>query len=111
MRHNGSTMPNKSKPKVRKLWSTGNISDLIGVNPKKVADWIDLGELKNVTLPGLDERRVHREELRRFLERYEFVWALRELDIEEGLIVSAASRKAQDVPLPPPAAPAKKKAK
>ncbi len=80
-------MPNTamSHRKVKKLWGTGQISDLIGTNPKTVATWIDAGELKGVRLPGLNERRVHRDVLRAFCEKYEYTWALDVLNAEEGL--------------------------
>jgi excisionase family DNA binding protein len=73
-----------TKRKVRKLFSTGQVAELVGTNPKTVAGWFDKGILKGVKLPGLGERRVHREELRGFLARYEYIWAIRELDQEEG---------------------------
>ncbi len=88
-----------ARKKVRKLWSTGQIAELVGVNPKTVAQWIDGGEMAGVKLPGLVERRVHRQELRSFLAKFEYEWALREMDQEEGINQT-----------PPPAPTRKRKA-
>ncbi len=67
--------------RMKKLFSTGQIADLIGVCAKVVAGWIDTGKLKGLTLPGsTNERRVHRDELRAFLIAHNFDYALRELD-------------------------------
>ena len=78
-------MAAERKRKIRKFFTTGEIADLCGSNPKTVAVWIDSGEMKGVKYPNQTERRVHRDELRRFFESYENIWALRELDIEEGI--------------------------
>lgn len=70
---------------VLKLWSTGQIARLLGVNVKTVATWIDKGDLKGVKFPAQKpDRRVHRDELRRFLTQHDCDWALKEMDQDES---------------------------
>lgn len=77
----------------RRLWSTGQISRLVGFDVKCVSRWIDQGYLKGVRLPGTAERRVHRNELRRFLVEHDYAWALDELDEEERSALSPSGDK------------------
>ncbi len=75
-----------AKRKVRKLFSTGQAAELIGVDQKTIANYVDRGYIKGIKLPGLGERRIPRQELRKFLVEYDHVWPLRELDMEEGIV-------------------------
>lgn len=101
------------KSGVRKLFSTGQIAELVGVKARTVTKWIDSGELQGTRLPGGDlrsgDRRVHREALRSFLQRFEFIWALRELDKEEGIM--AVQDEPDDEPEPEPGSPQARKRK
>ncbi len=67
-----------------KLYSTGMIAELIGVSPRTVVKWIRDGQMKSFSLPS-GERRIHRDNLRDFCQRYELDFALRELNLEEGI--------------------------
>lgn len=77
--------------KVRKLFTTGQIAELLGISTKTIASYIDKGYLKGVELPGTSERRVPRQELRLFLVKWNHIWPLRELDAEEGVISPEAA--------------------
>ncbi len=77
------------------------IADLVGVHPRTVTKWIDAGELKGVKLPG-GERRVHRQVLREFCVRYEYVWAIRELNQEEGIKDDEPEPESDTLPGPAP---------
>lgn len=54
----------------QKVFTTGQIAQLLAVAPRTVSKWIDSRLLKGFRLPGSADRRVVREELRRFLVRY-----------------------------------------
>lgn len=77
-----------TRRRIRELWTTGQISALIGVNVKTVTNWIDGGQIRGVTMPGLPDRRVHRSALRAFMNQYGFYWSIAKLDHEEGVITS-----------------------
>lgn len=84
--------------RVKKLWTTTDIAELLGVSDKHIRKWIDDGQLKNQVLPGFSERRVHREDLRKFLLTYQYYHALREMDAEESITRKYPD---EDEPLPP----------
>jgi hypothetical protein len=72
--------------KIRRLFSMSDIAEIVGdINEKTVRSWADQDLIRSVKLPGSKgERRVHREDLRAFLNEYGYWWAIRELDEEEG---------------------------
>lgn len=49
------------------IMTTGEVAKVTGVNVRKVARWIDTGELPGWRIPGSTDRRVHRDDLRRFM--------------------------------------------
>lgn len=71
--------------RVRKLFSTGQVAALLGITAKTVTTYCDSGTIQTIRLPGGKERRIHRETLRDFCDRWGFVHALSELDTEEGV--------------------------
>lgn len=99
-------MPNRRK----KLFSTGEIAAMVDTNSKTVARWIDEGLLKGVALPGMKERRVHRDDVRAFFVKMEYNWAVDELDAidrpwGDGRGTAAPQPHAAPAPRPGPAAP------
>jgi hypothetical protein len=73
--------------KLIKLFTTGQIADLMGLDVRTVAKWIDSGALVGVYLPPSNkqrERRVHRDELVKFCEANHYTWVLKELAAEEA---------------------------
>jgi len=54
---------------VEKTYSTFDISEICGVYPTTVADWIDAGKLKAFHTPG-GHRRVRKSDLLEFLRKY-----------------------------------------
>lgn len=68
----------------KKLFTTGEIAMLVDTNSKTVARWIDEKLLKGVVLPGMKERRVHRDDVRAFFVKMQYHWAVEELDAIDG---------------------------
>lgn len=80
-------LPKRQKPGKQLLWTAGEIARLIGgtsICPRTVTQWINRGELKDVRLPGRSDRRVYVEELRKFLKKHGYYWALDAVDNPEG---------------------------
>ncbi len=81
--------PGKKKKAIRKLFTTGEVAEMIGgtISPRTVAGWIDHGFVVGHYLPGVkaQERRIHRDILRAFCQKMNYTWVLEELDEEEGI--------------------------
>jgi excisionase family DNA binding protein len=75
-------LPRRRKRK--QLFTTGEIAAMVDTSARNVARWIDEGILKGVVVPGLKERRVHRDEVRAFFLKMEYTWAIQELDAIDG---------------------------
>lgn len=82
MKH-GSTMT-RSKRYPKKLFTTGEIARIVNTTAKTVARWIDEGTIVGIHLPGMVERRVHRDEARAFFVRMGWTWAIKEIDAWDG---------------------------
>ncbi len=53
----------------RKVLTTGDVARLCDVASRTVQKWVDTGRLKGGRLPESNTRRVHRDDLLRFLEK------------------------------------------
>lgn len=58
------------KAKTQKAFAVGQIADLCLVARKTAQEWIDEGWLRGHSLPGSNERRVHRDDLVAFLKKF-----------------------------------------
>lgn len=94
----------KKKAYRQKLFTTGEIAGLVDTTPKTVARWIDEGLLPGVKLPGMVERRVHRDDARKFFVEMGYHWAVKDLDNWED-------RDAPEPPAPDAPEPGKPKRK
>jgi len=61
--------PSPGNGTVRKklTYTTGQIAKICDVAPRTVSHWIDRGLLKGYRIPGSSDRRVHREQLLKFM--------------------------------------------
>jgi uncharacterized protein (TIGR02996 family)/excisionase family DNA binding protein len=51
----------------RKVFTTGQVAQLLDVSPTTVATWFDLGRLRGYRIPGSQDRRIPRDILVRFM--------------------------------------------
>lgn len=57
---------------MRKVFTTGQVSQICRVSHRTVCKWVDRGQLKGYKLPGGNDRRIPRESLVEFMQANSF---------------------------------------
>ncbi len=75
------TLAIQAPPGVRKYWTTGQVAALLCCSGRTVLEMCNTGKLPCLRLPSRNlDRRIHREDLRRFLHEFGYVHEVRVLD-------------------------------
>ena len=54
-----------------KVYTTGHVAKFCKVTSRTVAKWFDSGRLKGYRLPGLQDRRITRNDLIEFMKKHD----------------------------------------
>lgn len=57
---------------MQEIYTTGQVAKICKVAPRTVSKWFDSGRLRGYRIPGIQDRRIPREHLIRFLKEYGF---------------------------------------